>query len=833
MPSTAAASPSIPAGRATPPVSIDRFQIRRELGRGGHSTVYLAHDPKLDRLVALKLLHPGASSGDALVLLLQEARAVSRLSHPNIVPVFDAGEQNNQAYLIFEYVEGRTLADALRQSGAMPAREAVELLLPLLDALEHAHAAGLVHRDLKPSNILLDEQGAPRLMDFGVATRAGDDTAALAQLVGTPAYMAPEVIQGGPATPAADVFAMGLILYEMLTGARAIANAEPMRMLYQIAHQDLRLPHDPRHPIDEKLSAIVHKALNRDTALRFDTVQRLQQALSDWLNPLGKADSQTEKGVESDAAPAAHGTVEFLLRRMRLKSDFPALSDAVRTLNKLTASDTENISTLANAILKDFGLTNKLLRLVNSTYYRGANGGAISTISRAIVVLGMTAIRNLAISVLLFEHLQNQSHAALLRDEFLRACIAGQLARDLCGRQGRDAEEAFVCAMFHNLGRLLSKYYLPEESAEISRLIEREAVAEPAAAVRVLGVSYEQIGMAVAQSWGFPPLISRSMRHFSANEVVKKPNTYEDWARSVAGFAEHLTQVLENRVDGTPGPSIDDVIKRFQHTVPNASKLAKAALERSGDEIRMLSTLLHANVAQSRIGRAILSAEPDQAGVDAAPSFTPGQTLEAAAAQAAAHAPPVTPSDPVNSVAPVSLAGSQQVQSEDRRNTLAAGIQDISNALVDDSSVNDILRIVLETMYRAIGFHRVLFCLRDMKIGAMVGRFGLGPEINHIVKHFRVPLGPSEDLFAKVMARGADLLITDAREPSIQKRLPAWHQQYFQAETFLLLPLIIKQAPVAMIYADCPKAGDIVVCEKELSLLRTLRNQAVLAIKQG
>jgi serine/threonine protein kinase len=165
---------------------VGRFRLKSELGRGAQATVWRAHDERLDRDVAIKLLDPGAGSV-AVNQWLHEARAVSRLAHPHIVPLFEADEAQGQPYLVFELVTGRTLAEALRADGAMPARDAVSMMLCVLDALRLAHKHGIVHRDLKPTNILIDADGRARVMDFGIAARLADRATAL--IVGTPGYM--------------------------------------------------------------------------------------------------------------------------------------------------------------------------------------------------------------------------------------------------------------------------------------------------------------------------------------------------------------------------------------------------------------------------------------------------------------------------------------------------------------------------------------------------------------------------------------------------------------------------------------------------------------------
>ena len=162
-----------------------------------------------------------------------------------------------------------------------------------------------------------------------------------------------------------------------------------------------------------------------------------------------------------------------------------------------------------------------------------------------------------------------------------------------------------------------------------------------------------------------------------------------------------------------------------------------------------------------------------------------------------------------------------------------AGIQDISNTLVEDFKLNDVLRIILETMYRAKGFRRVILCVRDGQTNSMLGRFGFGPDALEISKRFNFPLAFTPDIFHAALSKGVDILISDTNDAKISSRIPEWFRKGVKAGTFVIFPLCIKTKPVAMIYAECEHAGDIVISEKELSLLRTLRNQAVLAIKQS
>ena len=215
------------------PPQLGRFRLLHRLGEGAQATVWLAHDPLLDREVAVKLLKPSAEPG-SVDEWLHEARAVSRLTHPNIVPVFEADTQGGHSYLVFEYVAGGTLSQRLRAGPPLSAVEAVSLMLGILEGLTAAHAAGLVHRDLKPSNILIDAQGRPRVMDFGIAARMAPGIDAPSRIVGTPGYISPEAARGAPAHPQMDVFAAAVMLAEMLSAQRLNHDPDPWRAIQRV-----------------------------------------------------------------------------------------------------------------------------------------------------------------------------------------------------------------------------------------------------------------------------------------------------------------------------------------------------------------------------------------------------------------------------------------------------------------------------------------------------------------------------------------------------------------------------------------------------------------------
>lgn len=794
--------------------SVGRFEIRRELGRGAQSVVYLAWDPQLEREVAIKTLHFARTDAKRNDALVAEARSVSRLRHPNLVPIFDVGEEAGDPYLVFEFVNGPNLAELVASEGRIAPARVADLMRQVLDALALAHAAGIIHRDLKPSNILIDPQGRPRVMDFGIATRLDDADADRHQpgISGTLSYLAPEYVDGGVVGEKTDVYAAGLVMIEMLSGKPWVRGDTSVAIIHQILNQPVALPADLA--IDNQLARIILSACARDPVLRTASAAAMKSQLDDYLGA-----AATPIDVAGTVETRKKDTLEFLMRRMKHKKDFPALSDSVSAINRLTRSDRESINRLSNTILKDYGLTNKILRLVNSAYYRQAGGGAISTVSRAVIVIGFDALRNIALTVLLFEHLQDKGSARELKESFLRANLAGTLARAASQQfMAREAEEAYICALFHSLGQLLAQFYFPEEVAEIRKVMLQRNFTEEVASTQVLGLSFSDLGIGIARHWGFPPGLINSLRPLPEG-VIRKPATHDEALRVVSGFASEICNSIASLPKEQRGEATRAVRERFGSAMRFSDSQLQAVLETSLDELGELANILHVNLTQSPFVRHFRAWTGER---DSAPV-----TEEAAALERSLLGDTVPPglAEPGESGAEVLPDAAQSI--------LAAGIQDISNSLVDDFSLNDVLRITLETMYRGMGFQRVLLCLKDPKSASMVGRFGFGADTNDMARRFRFPLEGAPNVFQLALAKGVDIIIADINDAKIASKIPDWYRKIAVAKTFVLLPLLIKGKAVGLIYCDRDSAGSIVIPEKELSLLKTLRNQALLAIRQS
>ena len=258
-----------------------RYRVERRIARGGMATVYEALDTRLDRVVALKIMHPGlADDADFVSRFVREAKSAARLTDPHVVAVYDQGEDDGLVYLVMEFVPGRTVRDVLRQYGRLSAEQALTIIDPVLQALEAAHRAGFVHRDVKPENVLLTDDGRVKVADFGLARAISAATSTAATqglLIGTVAYLSPEQVERGIADARSDVYGAGILLYEMVTGSVPYAGETPLAVAYQHVNAEVPVPSSIRGDVPAQIDALVGTATQRDPDNRFpDAVSFLE-----------------------------------------------------------------------------------------------------------------------------------------------------------------------------------------------------------------------------------------------------------------------------------------------------------------------------------------------------------------------------------------------------------------------------------------------------------------------------------------------------------------------------------------------------------------------------
>lgn len=258
------------------PERIGKYYVVHEVGRGSTGMVYLSHDPFYGRDVAIKLYH--ATSGDdaesrnARRMFMGEAKMVGKLQHPNIVPIFDAGEEDGRRYVVTEHVHGaRTLSAYCRPGSLLPIDQVVAIMYKCAKALHYAHSRGVVHRDIKPSNILLTQEGDVRIVDFGIALVADSDVSRLEGVAGSPAYMSPEQVQGLELDARSDLYSLGAVMYEMLSGQRPFRAGALGKLLRQVVQSEAESLRSIRPEIPEELEEVVKRTLLKEPGQRYRT----------------------------------------------------------------------------------------------------------------------------------------------------------------------------------------------------------------------------------------------------------------------------------------------------------------------------------------------------------------------------------------------------------------------------------------------------------------------------------------------------------------------------------------------------------------------------------
>ena len=272
----------------------DRYRVEARIGQGGMAEVYRGYDPALERTVAIKVLLPPYDRDAGFVARFRrEAQAAARLSHPNIVGVYDTGADGDTQYIVMEYIEGRTLASFLAGGGKPTPIQGVELADKISGALAAAHAQGIVHRDIKPANVMVTRAGEVKVMDFGIARLQSDATAPqTSSVIGTPAYFSPEQAQGQPVDARSDIYSLGCVLYELLSHRPPFTGDTPVAIAYKQVNESPVPPSQVNPDVPPRLDAVVMKCMAKNPANRYQSAAELSEDLD-----------RVRKGQEVEATP--------------------------------------------------------------------------------------------------------------------------------------------------------------------------------------------------------------------------------------------------------------------------------------------------------------------------------------------------------------------------------------------------------------------------------------------------------------------------------------------------------------------------------------------------
>jgi HD-like signal output (HDOD) protein len=575
------------------------------------------------------------------------------------------------------------------------------------------------------------------------------------------------------------------------------------------------MPALPLHCIDKFARMRHDRSLDRS----------LNQEPSDVVSPHAESSGPdvAPTAGEDDQSTRAR---DRLLRKISAETDLPALGSSVSRVVQMTSSDGEAVRNLAHFILSDVALTQKILRISNTVSYRTASGTPVTTVSKAIFLLGFDTVKTSALAMMLIDGMGGR-HAQSVRNELAHALCSSILGREMARRsQFKDAEEAAIAALFKNIGRLLVAAHDHQLYTRISKLVESGSHTPAQASMAVLGCSFDLLAESVLREWNIPETIVQALVP-PPGGVLKPAKGRQEWLQQVAAFSTAAAKLM---------PGIGN---------PAQDAAAKAVVTRFGGALGLdhnKLTQLFASVSQEArmlMRNTDLGTLPDDAAQQADSSAIPGQV---AISQTHADEPGTEPEFGLPSEFLLDMSeDTQPLLIKERhpsgkpvnaRDLLLAGVQDATQMMSSGRcKVNDLMLLVLETLYASMGFRFATVCLKDVQKKQFRARLTIGEDNVARQEGFVFPETSMRDLFHLALENDADLLISDARSPKIHDLLPAWHRTLLpDARSFVVLPLVVQKKQIGLFYADRAQEAPEGVPPDETALIKTLKGQVLTAL---
>jgi HD-like signal output (HDOD) protein/GAF domain-containing protein len=494
----------------------------------------------------------------------------------------------------------------------------------------------------------------------------------------------------------------------------------------------------------------------------------------------------------------------LLLKKLCSDEGMFALGASVARVVQLVDADDQGTHSLAYYVLSDVALTQKILRLANTPAYRTAGGTAVTTISRAISLLGFDNVKTTALAMLLVDTLANSKHAQAVRVELEAALCASLVGREMARLSAyQGAEEASIGALFKNIGPLVIASQEHERFREIGALMAGGKHTQAQASQMILGSTYDTLSAAILHEWKIPDVIVRALSALPPGKQKPALNRQE-WVRQVVSFSIDAARLLARKV----GPSDPEGLALEQRY--------GTALNLDQDKLQHLFATVRRDMAalldSMQLGPQTEVEEPSAEGL---PNVLLLATMNADGREREGAHPSGKPFN--------------------ARELLLAGVQEVTQIRATaHSKANEVIQAVLETLYRSMGFRFATVVLKDVRSGQYRARIALGEHHAARQAGFLFPLLQDGSLFHLAMENDADLMIADASTPKIRELLPGWHRALLpDARSFIVLPLVVQGTPLGLFYADRVQPAPEGVPPDEASLIRALKGQVLVALTPG
>lgn len=779
---------------------IDRFELIEKLGKGAQGIVYLAKDVKLNRQVAVKTLLHKNKDGDQI---FNEAKSVSSLQHPNIIPLYEIGTHNERPFLVYPYVKGKALRQYMDETEKLTVIKTTEIISAVLDGLAHAHENGVIHRDLNPSNILLDENDKPRIMDFGISTFSGHNTGNN-NIVGTVNYMAPEQLNNKPVGPWSDVFSIGVMLFEMLTGYSIFKADNSMVSIYKILNENILGPSTRNSAVDKKLDQIVLKALAKEKEKRYQSAIEMKEALDAYMHVETNDEITNVNWSTDDVAVREQATMLLLKKSLEKNKDFPVMGNSIAHMMQVSEGQ-GCAEKLAEIILRDQSLTGKILSLVNSSSY-GQFGGEIKTISRAVVILGLSQIKSMSISIMIFEKLNNGPMAETMKSNtcqsFLSAVFAKKLANNL---SSIGTEEAFLASMFHNLGKQITIYFLPDEYNEILNLVIEKGIEEDKASKRILGTNFASIGRFIASEWQLPQNIIQGIQP-RLHKITKKPVKSEDYLAQISSLTNEIVQAAACGNNEQAEKELKNIIKRYKVSFTLNYEKITQILDVLFKELINYCEALGINQNKNTFCKNFISFIKHDY------DFTEDESDEE------------ENETPAFTETFINKKGFHEA-------ALTFGIAKITGMMFKQYKLPELLNVVVNTLHRGLQCEHAIIILQDNINGKMTAQAGAGDDISNVMNRFHFHGSQNDDIFNIAMQKQADIFIPDVVHSPLIKKIPDWCKKVTLPKNLLIYPICSKRTCIGLLYVDNARVLSS-KSKQAFEYIDILRKQTAMAIQQ-
>ncbi|TFW11405.1 HDOD domain-containing protein [Massilia arenosa] len=496
---------------------------------------------------------------------------------------------------------------------------------------------------------------------------------------------------------------------------------------------------------------------------------------------------------------------QALLKKVAGDEEMFALGASVARVVQMASSDDQGTQDLAYYVLSDAGLTQRILRLSNTAQYRTVSGTSVTTISRAISLLGFDNVKATALGMLLVDALANSKHAASVRVELETALCASLVGREMARHTFyQNAEEGSIGALFKNLGPVLVATHEHERYREISQLAAGGKLTLSQASQMILGCTYETLTETVLGEWKIPDAIVRTLAPLPPGEL-KTPANRNEWLRQVASLSYDVARLLARTDAPAAHPDAKVIAARYGES-----------LNLDADQLTDLFSNVHeqmvAFLQSMDMERQMRVRDPEPVDHDAMPDVLLLATMDAGL--------------------PAESGGSYPSgKPKNARDLLLAGVQDVTQMrAAGKARLNELILAVLESLYTSMGFRFATVCLKDAKTGHFRARVSFG-EVKARQEQFVFPVESDRDIFHLAMENDADLMIADSTSAKIRELLPAWYRKLMpDAQSFIVLPLVVGKVQVGLFYADRTVVAPEGVPPDETSLIKALKGQVLAAL---